>query len=95
MLEITLKNIKEFLSYLESKGILKNSLVENKSSMKTMIKEILCLDLVKFAKSSCIGSLKEKKNLNSSSSSGSLTKDLHSLKSTILSNMSKDGFDER
>lgn len=51
---MTMKNLKEFLTYLESKQILTNAMIETKSTLKALINEIMQLDLVKFSKSSCI-----------------------------------------
>lgn len=57
--EMTMKNLKEFLTYLESKQILTNAMIETKSTLKALINEIMQLDLVKFSKSSCIQTLKD------------------------------------
>lgn len=43
-----LKNIKEFLNYLESKGIITKKTLADRKSLKVLIKDLVQLDLSKF-----------------------------------------------
>ena len=43
-----IKNIKEFLHYLESKGIINKNTLTDRKSLKVLVKDLVQLDLSKF-----------------------------------------------
>jgi hypothetical protein len=45
-----MKNLRDFLGYLENKGIINPSKLSNKDEMKNLFKDIMKLDLSKFSK---------------------------------------------
>jgi hypothetical protein len=48
--EEIIKNLRDFLGYLESKGIINQSKLQNKDEMKNLLKDIMKLDLAKFSR---------------------------------------------
>ena len=45
-----IKNLRDFLSYLESKDIINKQKLQDKDEMKSLLKDIMKLDLTKFSK---------------------------------------------
>lgn len=45
-----INNLKDFLLYLENKGIINQSKLQNKDEMKNLLKDIMKLDLNKFSR---------------------------------------------
>ena len=45
-----MKNLRDFLCYLENKGIINPTKLQNKDEMKILLKDIMKLDLTKFSK---------------------------------------------
>lgn len=45
-----LKNLRDFLTYLECKNIINPQKLQNKEEMKNLLKDIMKLDLNKFSK---------------------------------------------
>lgn len=45
-----MKNLRDFLGYLENKGIINPTKLQNKDEMKILLKDIMKLDLTKFSK---------------------------------------------
>lgn len=48
--EEIIRNLRDFLTYLENKGIINQSKLQNKEEMKNLLKDIMKLDLTKFSK---------------------------------------------
>jgi hypothetical protein len=48
--EEIMKNLRDFLGYLENKGIINPTKLQNKDEMKILLKDIMKLDLTKFSK---------------------------------------------
>ena len=45
-----IKNLRDFLTYLEGKGIINQAKLQDKSEMKNLMKDIMKLDLTKFSR---------------------------------------------
>ena len=45
-----MKNLRDFLGYLENKGIINPTKLQSKDEMKILLKDIMKLDLNKFSK---------------------------------------------
>jgi hypothetical protein len=45
-----MKNLRDFLGYLESKGIINPTKLQSKDEMRNLLKDIMKLDLAKFSR---------------------------------------------
>lgn len=48
--EEIMKNLRDFLGYLENKGIINPTKLQSKDEMKNLLKDIMKLDLAKFSR---------------------------------------------
>ena len=67
-----IKNLRDFLSYLEAKDIINQNKLQDKEEMKNLIKDIMKLDLTKFSKprSNSLANSKVNSNVSSVPNSG-------------------------
>ena len=66
-----IKNLRDFLCYLEAKDIINRQKLEDKEEMRNLLKDIMKLDLTKFSKPRCNSLATSKVNSNTTSAAPS------------------------